>query len=138
MAQVSNTSVYLGYQVNVNLGYECRFRVVLMRDVRHRLQIIHEYSCGIIAGLRPHFKEKYGNFFDIINFKNPIEYRRIFICLHLICFVVSDRLCHGLTPRQTNFGAKRVTEGKTFLGRFSEDYANWGEVDYPRQIGNYE
>ena len=32
-------------------------------------------------------------------------------------------------------GAKRVTEGKTFLGRFSEDYANWGEVDYPRQIG---
>ena len=55
LAQVSNTSVYLGYQVNVNLGYERRFRSFL--DEGREAQDI-DYSrifLRIIAGLRPLF-----------------------------------------------------------------------------------
>jgi hypothetical protein len=73
--------------------------------------------------------------FLINNFKDPIEYRRIFICLHVICFSCFGSFVPRSYAETDELGAERVTEGKTFLGRFSEDYANWGEVDYPRQIG---
>ncbi len=55
LAQISNTSVYLGYQVNVNLGYERRFRSFL--EKRREAQDI-DYSrifLRVIAGLRPLF-----------------------------------------------------------------------------------
>lgn len=55
LAQVNNTSTYLGYQVNVNLGYERRFREFLSED---RSQQDTDYSrifLRVIAGLRPLF-----------------------------------------------------------------------------------
>ena len=55
LAQVSNTSIYLGYQVNVNLGYERRFREFI--DAERSAQDI-DYSrffLRVIAGLRPLF-----------------------------------------------------------------------------------
>lgn len=55
LAQLSNTSTYLGYQVNVNLGYEKRKRTFL--DETRGAQDI-DYSrlfLRVIAGLRPLF-----------------------------------------------------------------------------------
>ena len=55
LAQVSNTSTYLGYQVNVNLGYERRLREFKNRDRRAQDIDYSRIFLRVIAGLRPLF-----------------------------------------------------------------------------------
>jgi len=55
LAQVNNTSMYLGYQVNVNLGYERRFREFLDGDREEQNTDYSRVFLRVIAGLRPLF-----------------------------------------------------------------------------------
>jgi len=55
LAQVNNTSMYLGYQVNVNLGYERRFREFLDKDREQQNTDYSRVFLRVIAGLRPLF-----------------------------------------------------------------------------------
>jgi len=62
--------------------------------------------------------------------------------MRLICafaLLVSDSFAQTSADERTGetkeIGAQRVLESSAFLGRFTESYTNWGEVDYPRQIG---
>lgn len=55
LAQVSNTSTYLGYQVNVNLGWEKRNRVFESVLRREQEADFSRIFLRVIAGLRPQF-----------------------------------------------------------------------------------
>ncbi|MEW6751395.1 MAG: hypothetical protein AB1505_10510, partial [Candidatus Latescibacterota bacterium] len=55
LAQLSNTSTYLGYQVNVNLGYEVRQRTFLDPDRGEQDIDYARIFLRVIAGLRPLF-----------------------------------------------------------------------------------
>ena len=62
--------------------------------------------------------------------------------MRLICafaLLASDSFAQTSGDERTGetkeIGAQRVLESSAFLGRFTESYTNWGEVDYPRQIG---
>ena len=55
LAQVNNTSMYLGYQVNVNLGYERRYREFLSDDRQQQNKDYSQVFLRVIAGLRPLF-----------------------------------------------------------------------------------
>ena len=55
LAQVNNTSMYLGYQVNVNLGYERRYRKFLSDDRQQQNKDYSQVFLRVIAGLRPLF-----------------------------------------------------------------------------------
>ena len=62
--------------------------------------------------------------------------------MRLICafaLLASDSFAQISADERTGetkeIGAQRVLESSAFLGRFTESYTNWGEVDYPRQIG---
>jgi hypothetical protein len=55
LAQLSNTSIYLGYQVSVNLGYEVRKRTFLDEERRDQDIDYSRLFLRVIAGLRPLF-----------------------------------------------------------------------------------
>ena len=60
-----------------------------------------------------------------------------FLCL--MCLLCGESIAQNSdseSAKQANeIGAQRVLESSTFLGRFSDTYSNWGDTDYPRQIG---
>ncbi|MEE2657867.1 MAG: hypothetical protein VX733_05130 [Candidatus Latescibacterota bacterium] len=55
LALLSNTSTYVGYQINVNLGYEKRIRSFLDRDRRDQDIDLSRLFLRVIVGLRPQF-----------------------------------------------------------------------------------
>ena len=55
LVQLNNTSNYVGYEVNVNLGYERRQRRFLDKSRRDQDLDFHRFFLRVIAGLRPLF-----------------------------------------------------------------------------------
>jgi hypothetical protein len=55
LVQLNNTSNYVGYEVNVNLGYERRQRQFLDKSRRDQDLDFHRFFLRVIAGLRPLF-----------------------------------------------------------------------------------
>lgn len=53
--QVNNTSTYVGYQVNINLGYERRLREFTSKGRQEQDLDYHRLFLRVIAGLRPLF-----------------------------------------------------------------------------------
>ena len=58
------------------------------------------------------------------------------VCCLSLCLVCGAWGQDGSdTPEQPALGSQRVLSKQPFVGRFADAYANWGEQDYPRQVG---
>jgi hypothetical protein len=55
LALLSNTSTYVGYQINVNLGYEKRIRTFLDETRSDQDIDFSRLFLRVIVGLRPQF-----------------------------------------------------------------------------------
>ncbi len=73
------------------------------------------------------------------NRKIGLPVRWLLHCACALVLLVGDGVAQpaasGSTEATEEIGAQRVLGSSAFLGRFTDEYTNWGDVDYPRQIG---
>lgn len=57
------------------------------------------------------------------------------LCLYLLLSGLVSAQEGQDTPEQPALGPQRILAKQPFVGRFDDSYINWGEKDYPRQVG---